>query len=222
MDTQTKRVLYNIVALVESLKTGESISREEMIERLRRRVPADDLPSEPVLRHAFRHFILNAGIRNAEQVVTYRQAARLAGTTVAAIRQAAYRKALIRLTVYRDGREWSGVTLRSLAVWRKWSSERFQAVAASVKRGDHYELICKTCDGTPHPLAGESPSAPYQAHSCCGVTIDAPEVAKLVAYRTQQALRLRTRGGGGAVVDCTTDPGYARSDHFAVNVFLPR
>ena len=66
-------------------------------------------------------------------MVTYRQAAELAETTVAAIRQAAYRKDLIRLTVYRNGREWSGVTLRSLADWRKWSHERFEAAAARVR-----------------------------------------------------------------------------------------
>lgn len=220
MDTQTKRVLYNVVALVESLKAGQSITREAMIDRLRRRVPADDLPSEPVLRHAFRHLILHAGIRDAAQVVTYRQAAQLAGTTVAAIRQAAYRKDLTRLTVYHHGRERSGVTLPSLAAWRKWTRERFEAVAASVKRRDYYELICRACGGTPRPLSGESPSAPFKAHSCCGVTIQAPEVVALVTYRTQQAQRLRAGGGGGAVFDCTTDAGYARSDHFAVRVFL--
>ena len=65
MDTQTKRVLCNVVAVVESLKACQSITREEMIDRLRRRVPADDLPSEPVLGHAFRHLVLNAGIRHA-------------------------------------------------------------------------------------------------------------------------------------------------------------
>ena len=144
------------------------------------------------------------------------EAAALANTTVAAIRQAAYRQDLTRLTVYRHGREWSGVTLRSLADWRKWSHERFEEAAASVKRGDHYELICRTCGRTSQPL----PSAAYTAHRCCGVTIDAPEVAALVAYRCQQAQRLRAKGGGGALVDCTTDAGYARSDHFAVRIFL--
>ena len=133
MDTQTKRVLYNLVVLVESLKPEHQITRNELIERLRRQVPIDNLPSEAVLRHACRHLILNAGIKNAEQVLTYRQAAELAETTVAAIRQAAYRKDLIRLTVFRSGREWSGVTLRSLADWRKWPPERFEAAAAGVQ-----------------------------------------------------------------------------------------
>ena len=140
MDTQTKRVLYNLVSLVEALTPDQRITRQKLVARLRRPVPADNLPSEPVLRHAYRHLILNAGIPNAEQVVTHREAAALAETTVAAIRQAAYRKDLIRLTVFRAGREWSGVTLRSLADWRKWSQERFAAAAAAVKDFEGVEL----------------------------------------------------------------------------------
>lgn len=217
MDTQTKRVLYNLVVLVQSLRREQNITREQMIDRLRRRVPADDLPSEAQLRHAYRHLILNAGIKNADQVVTHREAAALANTTVSAIRQAAYRKDLTRLTVYRHGREWSGVTLRSLAAWRKWPRERFETAAASVRRAEYYQLICRTCHRTSQPL----PSAAHKAHSCCGVTIDAREVAALVFYRCQQAQRLRARGGGGAVVDCTTDPGYAQSDQFRVRILSP-
>ena len=141
MDTQTKRVIYNLVILVESLRPSQTIARQELIDRLRRRIPADNLPSEAELRHALRHLILNAGIKNAEQVVTYRQAAKLAETTVAAIRQAVYRKNLTRLTVYRHGREWSGVTLRSLAVWRNWSLERFEAAAITVREFEGVDSI---------------------------------------------------------------------------------
>lgn len=141
MDTQTKRAIYNLVILVESLKSEQTITRQELIDRLRRRVPADNLPSEAELRHAYRHLILNAGIKNAQQVVTYRQAAKLADTTVAAIRQAVYRKNLTRLTVYRHGREWSGVTLRSLAAWRNWSLERFEAAARAVKEYEGVDSI---------------------------------------------------------------------------------
>ena len=83
MDTQTKRAIYNLVILVESLKPEQTVTRQELIDRLRRRIPTDNLPSEAELRHAYRHLILNAGIKNAEQVVTYRQAAKLADTTVA-------------------------------------------------------------------------------------------------------------------------------------------
>ena len=45
-----------------------------------------------------------------------------------------YRKNLIGLTVYLRGREWSGVTLRSLAAWRNWSLERFEAAARAVRQ----------------------------------------------------------------------------------------
>ncbi|MDE2804047.1 MAG: hypothetical protein OXN18_02765 [Gemmatimonadota bacterium] len=133
MNNQTKRLFYNVVTLIESLEPDERITRKALIEHLRRRVPVDIVPSEPVLRHAYRHLVLNSGIKNAGQAVTYRQAAALAKTTVSAIRQAAYRGDVIKLTVYRYGREWSGVTLRSLAEWRGWSQERFKAAARRVE-----------------------------------------------------------------------------------------
>ena len=146
MDTQTKRTLYNLVVLVGSLRPGQHITRAEIIDRLRRRVPVDHLPSEAELRHAYRHLILNGAIHNAEQVLTYRQAARLAGTTPAAIRQAAYRRDLVSLSVFRAGREWSGVTLRSLAEWRKWSQERFQEAADAVKDFEGMDSIFSRSD----------------------------------------------------------------------------
>ncbi len=146
MDTQTKRTLYNLVVLVGSLRPDQDITRAEIIDRLRRRVPVDHLPSEAELRHAYRHLVLNAGIDNAQQVLTYRQAARLADTTAAAIRQAAYRKDLVSLSVFRAGREWSGVTLRSLADWRKWSLERFQEAAAAVRDFEGLDSVFSRSD----------------------------------------------------------------------------
>ena len=146
MDTQTQRVLYNLVVLVGSLRPDQHITRTDIIDRLRRRVPVDHLPSEPELRHAYRHLILNAGVANGEQVVTYRQAARLADTTPAAIRQAAFRKDLVNLSVFRAGREWSGVTLRSLADWRKWSPERFQEAADAVRDFEGLDSIFSRSD----------------------------------------------------------------------------
>ncbi len=129
MSSETKRILYNLIVLIESLGPEHSITRKEAVERLRRPVPIEDLPSEAVIRHACRFLILSAGVKNAEQVITYRQAAELADVTEDAIQQAVYRKDVISLTVHRDRHEWSGVTLRSLAEWRKWSHERFVEAA---------------------------------------------------------------------------------------------
>ena len=133
MDNQTKRLSCNVVTLMKSLEPDKRTTRKALIEHLRRLVPEEIVPSEPVLRHAYRHLVLNNGIKNAEQVVTYRQAAELARTTVPAIRQAVDRKDITRLTVYRYGREWSAVTLRSLAEWRRWSQERFEVAARMVE-----------------------------------------------------------------------------------------
>ncbi|MDE0335626.1 MAG: hypothetical protein OXI64_11750 [Defluviicoccus sp.] len=132
MDKLTKRALWNAVSVVEKLEPGQSISREDLVDALRRPLP-DITPGDAVIHHAYRHHILRAGVRNAEDVVTYEQAAALAGTTVEAIRQAAYRGRLVKLGVYRHGREWSGVTLRSIAEWRRWTDAEFKAAAAKVK-----------------------------------------------------------------------------------------
>ena len=135
MDKLTRRALWNAVSVVESLKDGESITREALVDALRRPLP-DITPSEAEIRHAYRHYIIRAGVQNADDVVTYAQAAEFAGTTVEAIRQAAYRGRLAKLGVYRYGREWSGVTLRSLAEWRGWSAAQLKAAARQIEALD--------------------------------------------------------------------------------------
>ena len=138
MDNLTRRALWNVVSAVERLKDGESITREELVDALRQPRDPDDAPSDAVLRHAYRHHILRAGVKNADDVVTYELAAELAGKKVEAIRQAAYRRRLVRLVAYRDGRERTGVTLRSLAEWSGWSGDEMKAAARKVEAADGY------------------------------------------------------------------------------------
>ena len=125
MDRRTKRALWNAAQTIASLKRGESITREELIERLRRPLP-ESTPSEAVVRNGYRHYVICGGIRNAARVVPYGLAAHLARTTVEAVRQAAYRGDLVKLTVLWNGRERVGVTLESLAAWRRWPQKRFE------------------------------------------------------------------------------------------------
>ncbi len=125
MEKQTKRALWNAAQTIASLKEGESITREGLIERLARPLPMPT-PSEAVIRHAYRHYVIFGGIRNAAKVVPYEKAAVLAGTSVGAIRQAAYRGDLVKLTVLWNGRRRTGVTLQSLSDWRRWPQRRFE------------------------------------------------------------------------------------------------
>ena len=60
-------------------------------------------------------------------------AAKLAGTTVEAVRQAAYRGDLVKLTVLWNGRQRTGVTLASLAAWRRWPHTRFEEAGREVR-----------------------------------------------------------------------------------------
>ena len=130
MDPVKRRALRNAASVIESLKPGEMIGREELIDRLR----AADFPENgSTVLHRYRYHVLRGGIANAEAVVTYPEAADLAEITIEAVRQAAYRGSLTKLGVYdREGRERSGVTLRSLAEWRGWSQEQFEAAALQV------------------------------------------------------------------------------------------
>ena len=131
MDKLTRQALWNAAALVAGLEPGQSITREELIEALRRPLP-DDVPSDPHIYHAHRFHVLKAGIKHAATVVTYEQAAELADTTVEAVRQAAYRGRLDKISVYRHGRERVGVTLQSLADWQRWSPDQIEEVARRV------------------------------------------------------------------------------------------
>ena len=135
MDDLTRRALWNAASLAAGLEPDQSIDRTAVIDALRRPLP-DVFPSDAEIFHAYRYYILRGGIPNAEAVVTYGQAAELAETTVEAVRQAAYRGQLVKLGTYFNGRERSGVTLRSLAEWRQWTLAEFNAAARRVEQ-DH-------------------------------------------------------------------------------------
>ena len=132
MDKLTKRALWNAVSLVEGLEDGGTITKEAIVDALRRPLP-DITPDDTQIFHAYRHLILRAGVKNADKVATYEEAAELAGTTVAAIRQLAYRGKLVKLGTYVNGRERRGVTLRSLGEWCGWSPDELKDAAAKLE-----------------------------------------------------------------------------------------
>ena len=65
-------------------------------------------------------------MQKAYDLLTYDEAATLAGKSVEAVRQAAYRKVILKSTEYRDGREHTGVFFKDLADWCKWSAHQFK------------------------------------------------------------------------------------------------
>ena len=79
-----------------------------------------------MILHAYRLYVINAGVQNVYRIVTYEEAATLANKSVEAIRQAAYRGTLMKSTEYLNGRERAGVRLKSLANWCKWTAEEYR------------------------------------------------------------------------------------------------
>ena len=127
MDPLKRQALYNAFKLVASLNPREKIVREELIDALRRPVPpAAERESDAVIRHAYRHYIINADVDNAERIVSYFEASVLTNKSVEALRAAAYRGTLAKVTEFRDGRDRVGVTLRSLADWCNWDQRYFE------------------------------------------------------------------------------------------------
>ena len=134
MDREKRRAMLNAVRLVLSLEPGETITREGAIDMLRKPLP-DVEENEATLRQAYRHYVLQGGIQNANAVITYEEAAKLANTTVDALRAAAYRGQLVKLgtmNVESDGRMRRGITLVSLAGFKGWPLEKLQEAARQV------------------------------------------------------------------------------------------
>lgn len=128
MDNMTRQAFWNAALVIASMNEGESITREELIDRLRAPLPSIDArPNDASILHAYRHYIQNAGVSQPYDVVTYVEAADLAGKSVQAIRQAAFRGAVMKTTQYWGGRHRTGVYLNSLAEWCRWSGAEFRA-----------------------------------------------------------------------------------------------
>ncbi|MCY4085516.1 MAG: hypothetical protein OXG37_01165 [Actinomycetia bacterium] len=127
MNNQTRQAMWNVAVLAGSLKPDESITREELIKALRSPLPdARQRPSDGEIQHTYHHFIVNGGVHDAEQLVSYSVAAALSGRSIQAIRQAAHRGILTKLTVYRDGRQHTAIVLRTLADWCRWTQDYFE------------------------------------------------------------------------------------------------
>ena len=108
------------------------ISREKLIEVLRKPVPAVGRPSDAEILHAYRHYVINAAVQSANTVISYEEASALCGKSVEAVRQAAYRGVVEKLTEYWDGRERAGVVFRSLADWCRWTPQDFTEAQQSL------------------------------------------------------------------------------------------
>ena len=130
MDGTKRQAMRNAYRVVTKLKKStDTITRADLIEALRRPLPPGEFESDATIRSAYRHIILNAGVRDGHRVVTYAAAAALAGKSIEAIWQAAYRKRLTKLTEHRNGRERVGVTFISLANWCRWTPEQIAEAA---------------------------------------------------------------------------------------------
>ena len=103
-----------------------------MIEKLRKPVPAVGRPPDAVILHAYRHYVINAAVRSANTVISYEEASALCGKSVEAVRQAAYRGVVEKLTEYWNGRERAGVVFRSLAEWCRWTPQEFTEAEQSL------------------------------------------------------------------------------------------
>ena len=127
MDPLKRHALLNAALVVEKLHPDQTITREDLIEELRKPLPAaSECPSDAVILHAYRHYVINAGVKNVHRIVTYEEAATLANKSVEAIRQATYRGTLMKSTEYWDGRERTGVFLNSLSEWCRWTSQEYR------------------------------------------------------------------------------------------------
>ena len=128
MNYLERQAMRNAYILVTNLKNDDdTITRAELLDVLRQPLPPrSECESDAVIRHAYHLTVLNAGVQRAYQIVTYEEAATLAGKSVEAIRQAAYRKAISKSTEYWNGRERTGVFFESLAGWCKWSGQQFK------------------------------------------------------------------------------------------------
>ncbi len=127
MDRLTRQALRNAALVVAKLEPDQTITREDLIDELRKALPAArDCPSDAQILHAYRHYVMNAGVKSVHRIVTYEEAAALADKSVGAIRQAAYRGTLMKSTEYWNGREHTGVYLTSLSDWCKWTSQEYQ------------------------------------------------------------------------------------------------
>ena len=113
--------------MIERLEPNDTITREHLIDELRKPLPpVSGCPSDAVILHAYRHYVTNAGVKNVLRIVTYEEAATLADKSVEAIRQAAYRGTIMKSTEYWNGRERTGVFLKSLSDWCKWTHQEYQ------------------------------------------------------------------------------------------------
>ena len=127
MDPLKRQAILNAAQVVAKLEPDQTINREDLIDELRKPLPpASGCPSDAVILHAYRHYVINAGVKNVYRIVTYEEAAMLANKSVEAIRQAAYRGTIMKSTEYWNGRERTGVFLKSLSDWCKWTSQEYQ------------------------------------------------------------------------------------------------
>ena len=113
MQREEMRSMWAIVQLLENLPPGASVTREELLEKLKaaQSRPQTEVPTSGEIREAYMTVVL--GEEN-DGVVTYEEAADLVDRSVAAVSQAVYRGHVVGTRTFRRGRPRSGVQLKSL------------------------------------------------------------------------------------------------------------
>ena len=134
MDPLKRQALLNAARVVARLEPDQAIAREDLIAELRKPLPTrNECPSDAEILNAYRHYVTNAGVENVHRIVTYEEAAALSKRSVEAIRQAAYRRTLMKSTEFWNGRERTGVYLKSLANWCRWSAQEYREADTQLK-----------------------------------------------------------------------------------------
>jgi len=134
VDKQTREVMTNIVRLFAKLKPGQTVTREELLDYFSK--PLTHNEDDAALKHAFRYYVKYRGLSYANEIVSYEEAAKLAGCTVDALRAASYRRSLQTTTEHMEiggnRRKRTGCFLYHLAEYCNWSFTEFQAACDQV------------------------------------------------------------------------------------------
>ena len=113
MQREEMRSMWAIVQVLEKLPPGGSVTREELLEKLKgaQSQAQAKVPTSGKIRDTYMTMVL--GEEN-DGVATYEEAADLVDRSVAAVSQAVYRGHVVGATTFRRGRPRSGVLLKSL------------------------------------------------------------------------------------------------------------
>ena len=113
MQREEMRSMWAIVQLLENLPPGASVTREELLEKLKaaQSHAKARVPTSSEIRDTYMTAVLGEA---DDGVATYEEAADLVDTSAAAVSQSVYRGHVVGAKTFRRGRPRSGVLLKSL------------------------------------------------------------------------------------------------------------